>query len=54
MGRSYTSPDTARRNITVYHMNIFEFSQEIIKNCALADFIKELETILFDDPVVKI
>ena len=34
-------------------MNIFEFSQNIIKTCASANFIKELETILFDDPVVK-
>ena len=34
-------------------MNISDFSQVIIETCALCDFIKELETILFEDPVVK-
>lgn len=34
-------------------MNIFEFSQEIIDTCALTDFIKTLETVLFDEPIAK-
>ncbi|MBI5193941.1 MAG: hypothetical protein HZA08_10940 [Nitrospirae bacterium] len=35
-------------------MNISEFSQEIIEACSLCYFITGFETLLYEDPVIKI
>ncbi len=35
-------------------MSIFEFSKEVIDTCALTDFVKDLEILIFDEPVAKL
>lgn len=34
-------------------MNIFKFSKEVIDTCAITDFVKDIETLVFEEPVVK-